>query len=441
MPLYGRWQTKPPQGTPLDPYFGLCQGLVACLPFNDGSGLVAADVTSNGNSASFVGGVSWTAGQYSDALSFNATSGYLSLPATPAGVIGASAFTVSCWVYPTVNGKIVASSIANTIGIGNWLLGYGATGGNNEFGFRLYTASGGGSSITANWATSSGINTWWHVVGVFTGAAAQLYVDGQLVVSASGGSGVATSAGATYVGARNSGGSAISFFGGSIDGFQFWNRALSPGEILNEYQNTFAKFAPPRPYWLYRHLPAAQVAAIRALIVRSSNLRQFRGAPLILSSRAITRIAPARPSILGVPRLTPRPLRPIILSSQAIEQLAPFRAVILRALRSARRPFRPISLASLFSPPPAANPATRPTIVIVPIPRGRKSAAAIFLQSLLAPGVAPSVPAIQVHIDPTACILIPDDLDPFEIDAYAAVLITNDADPAAIDPASSTFIQ
>ena len=145
------------------------------------------------------------------------------------------AFTVEFWAWPRSTG--VSQSQVSSI---NWNTGSTAPRGGyifyqntaNQWQFRL-------SSASAFIATAAGgtINTagWQHVVGVYDGANARLYVNGTQVATAAVSGFVANSSQPLRFGATGRSGT-INYFNGDLDEVAIFNRALSAAEISSRYQ-------------------------------------------------------------------------------------------------------------------------------------------------------------------------------------------------------------
>ena len=120
--------------------------------------------------------------------------GFLAVPLTDSRVVlPAGAFSVEAWIYPT---NVSASTIVAQTGVAGsgglnggansagWSLnlGYVPSLGINMGGtvtFHVYNGVGSTGGAEATFAQSGfAINTWYHVVGVFDGANAILYVNG-----------------------------------------------------------------------------------------------------------------------------------------------------------------------------------------------------------------------------------------------------------------------
>lgn len=75
----------------LAPFVG---GMTGYWPMDEGSGTVAYDYSGHGNNATLQGGTSWTTGKINGAVSFDGSSGTMSLAMDP---FGTGAMTVNLW--------------------------------------------------------------------------------------------------------------------------------------------------------------------------------------------------------------------------------------------------------------------------------------------------------------------------------------------------------
>jgi hypothetical protein len=146
-----------------------------------------------------------------------------------------SPFTIEFWARPTASDGD-DGPVSNRLGSGNrsgWVFFQrdAATGWN----FRMYDGVGGnlGWDLTGGTAV---LNAWSHVVAVWTGSAALLYVNGVLADStnAGGSSGVynPNTTENLYVGSLIAGGSP---FTGRLDEIAFYPSALTPEKIAAHY--------------------------------------------------------------------------------------------------------------------------------------------------------------------------------------------------------------
>jgi|GEM_PF-1067318 len=207
-------------------------GEIGWWKFDEGMGVVAIDSSGYGNKGTITGNVVWASGCKNGGtgcLDFSSggyvdfgISDHFSLPGT---------MTMSAWVNPdatsstyTIGGK--ASSQTNT----TYWMDIRST--NTQIFFGGYTSGGAGAYTSANFTFNPG--TWYHVVGVDTGTALKIYVNGKEVVSGARADRI-TGSWTTSVGRRGSSGGS---FDGKIDDFRLYDRALSADEVKELYETT-----------------------------------------------------------------------------------------------------------------------------------------------------------------------------------------------------------
>ncbi len=182
-----------------------------------------ADKSGNGNTGtltSMTRSGSPTVGKIGQALKFDGTSQYISVPA----LTTFSALTVSLWLR---------SSTTNTVPIGQW-------GGSSNNGYGLYADGnwymGNGSSWSSLSAGWLGDNAWHLYTLTWDGATMVAYRDGARVGTPLAASGLTFSSPGNNlltIGADNRG--LNTYYAGSIDDVRVYNRALSASEVKQLY--------------------------------------------------------------------------------------------------------------------------------------------------------------------------------------------------------------
>lgn len=142
-------------------------------------------------------------------------------------------FTAEGWFKPGAITTDAAPTCAFSSGDfanprGGWLV-YQIGGG---FSFRLYNKNGTAASGTASGGGTISVGSWYHVVGVFTGSKAILYVNGVEAASADVSSYVPGNAGGFTIGMR-----ADNSFGwnGTADEVAYYGAALSSSQVAAHY--------------------------------------------------------------------------------------------------------------------------------------------------------------------------------------------------------------
>ncbi len=209
----------------------LTSGLVGLWSFNgsDLSGTTAYDRSGQGNNGTLTNGPSVYPGKVGQALNFDGTNDYVSLPALPSVT---APYSVSFWMKPTgglsSGNTVVSLRGANSfpkflLMTNNKLLAY-AGGEKYRYGTRVFS--------------SSDLNTWWHVVFVVADSAAltnwKIYLNG---IDDTGTPGANTG---LYYDPSTFGtvGNDIAgqYFDGALDEVRIYNRALSASEVAALYQ-------------------------------------------------------------------------------------------------------------------------------------------------------------------------------------------------------------
>ncbi len=201
------------------------EGLVAEWNFDETSGLVASDSAgdNDGDLMNFADDDSqWVEGKVGGAIAFDGQN-YIEVP--HADAIGAEVtegLTVMAWFNSNV--PLDAGSAGNRM----------LEKGNNYFflqgvrpGGMNFLVKHGGANFTAGIEESLEAETWYHIAGVFDGATAKTYIDGELKGSAEVPGPIDDSQLPLRIGSDDGN----SFFNGLMDQVLIWKRPLSPAEI------------------------------------------------------------------------------------------------------------------------------------------------------------------------------------------------------------------
>lgn len=195
-----------------------------------GSGTNFSDLSGTNNNGTLTNGVSFSSAD-SGSLSLDGTDDYVSISGTSGFPFGASAGTICAWARRT-----------GSINTGAWIMSYGtASSGQSRFigivgGVYLFGSFGDATTFI----TASGpvLNTWFNMVGVYTGTTALIYINGKLV---SGPTATTwnTVASTVQLGRQTNG---SEYWGGNIAQISVYNRALSAAEVLQNYNTTRSRF-------------------------------------------------------------------------------------------------------------------------------------------------------------------------------------------------------
>jgi uncharacterized membrane protein len=206
--------------------------LVGFWPFDEGWGISSADKSGYGNNASL--GVTnweyapaWTLGKFGYALGFDGIDDRVRINNVPVNTSAGAYNTVAFWMY--WDGKDNQMPFGWQQAYGLWLVG-------GCFGFNT------GQDNVLGISSSGLANRWVHVVAIFyngvpSSTTVALYIDGvkQNIFACRG----STTASRSVTSTLQISGWAYStgyYFGGIIDEFKIWNRALSDEEVLAEYR-------------------------------------------------------------------------------------------------------------------------------------------------------------------------------------------------------------
>jgi fibronectin type 3 domain-containing protein len=202
-------------------------GLVASYPFSEGTGTTTADRSGNANHGTITG-ASWTAqGKFGNALSFNGTSNFVSIP--DAATLDLSiAGTVEAWVRMSSASRwnsVMAKGNSNSNPAHNYALEITDT---NRV---LCILGNGSSSLVVTSASALSNNTFYHLACTWDGATVSLYINGALSASSDQTISPNGNTSPLYIGQF---GGNSDRFAGIIDEVRIYNRALSPTEIQQD---------------------------------------------------------------------------------------------------------------------------------------------------------------------------------------------------------------
>jgi hypothetical protein len=158
-----------------------------------------------------------------------------------------SAFTIEAWLNPGVAYDIGSGTLNTAISCGHfadprsgWLVYQSETGWN----LRMYAQSGTATSASITGGPAPVPGTWYHVVAVYDGTNAFVYVNGQQAATAAVPAYVAGTDGPFYIGGRSD---ANYWWNGQADEVAFYDKALPASEIAAHYQNGTSA-SPATPY-------------------------------------------------------------------------------------------------------------------------------------------------------------------------------------------------
>ncbi|MFA6077782.1 MAG: LamG domain-containing protein [Candidatus Paceibacterota bacterium] len=214
-------------------------GLVGYWPMNEGTGTQMGDSSGNKNNGSLVNSFTWATGKLGNALNFNGTNNYVSVPSIDSS--GTNVVSVSWWMYKSSfhnSISIVAETSPNfNVSTTGWVIGPDDNTGYFAVGLRGNV----GYSIPYYNRPSAGV--WHHYVAILDKSKAtnevSFYIDGVLQTPATyavHNNNNTNNFGndAFYMGMR---GGVQYPFAGKLDDFRIYNRALAVSEILDLYKS------------------------------------------------------------------------------------------------------------------------------------------------------------------------------------------------------------
>jgi len=147
---------------------------IAAYSFNETSGTVAVDSSSNGLNGT-ISGATFVAGKHGNALQFNG-SAFVTVPAAAAFNL-TNNFTASMWVKPTASNTTKGLLAHNDGGDNGFTIGFDGTG---AVRFPQYNVG-----ASTNSSNSMPLNEWAHVAAIQDSGISKLYVNGVLQTSTS----------------------------------------------------------------------------------------------------------------------------------------------------------------------------------------------------------------------------------------------------------------
>lgn len=220
----------------------LRDGIVAEWNFDETSGLEASDSVGSNNGALIDFGPDnshWIAGVHGGGLAFSGAN-YIEVPDDAS--IGAdlvNGFSMATWFRSNVELGAAAGSSNRMLEKGNsyFFLQGVADGGMN------FLVKVGGANRTAGIGETLAPNVWHHIVGVYDGQDAHVYLNGEHKATVAAGAAIDDAQLPLRIGSDDSG----NFFDGAMDQLVIWNRALNSEEVTAVFNNEFDIVADQAP--------------------------------------------------------------------------------------------------------------------------------------------------------------------------------------------------
>jgi hypothetical protein len=206
-------------------------GLIGYWNFNEGTGATTADTSSSNFNGTLANGPSWVTGKFNNALSFDGSNDYVTVPHNTAlNFSQISLFSIMAWIKTTQTnyGFIIAKALNEGTYAGYYLHTY-----LGKLHSTLQTTTSNYRLIRAETTTVNDGN-WHHVAwcnDANSPAGHKMYIDGVLQTTTTLQDNLFGTVSTTVplnFGARNAGGVP---FAGAIDDVRVYNRALNATEI------------------------------------------------------------------------------------------------------------------------------------------------------------------------------------------------------------------
>jgi len=206
--------------------------LVVWYRFDEGSGTIAIDETRINNGTIY--GAIFLDGKFGKALSFDGVNDYV---ISSIGISPPSTFTANVWIYYTGDNGVVV----------DWLGQAGINTGYHDSGIEIV----GGTVRVRYWNLpcvnlgSITPNNWYMITLVYDGSNLKGYINGEFKGSTSGALSHPSSLYIALGAADSTNCGDGTYFGGIIDEFRFYTRALSEEEIRLLYEQGVGNFTSP----------------------------------------------------------------------------------------------------------------------------------------------------------------------------------------------------
>ncbi len=193
-------------------------------------------------------------GRTDSAVGFDATANSVTMVPYMPEMNPAAPFTVEAWLSPNVEHAVGSGTLTCAISSGQfaaprsgWLIYQSETGWN----LRMYNKNGASTSVNITGGTAPVSGMWYHVVAVYDGATAKLFVNGDQAAEAAQTSYVPGQSGGFAIGSRAD---SSFWWNGSADEVALYSKALTAEEISAHYANGTAT----SPSATYQSLVLAQ---------------------------------------------------------------------------------------------------------------------------------------------------------------------------------------
>lgn len=208
-------------------------GLVAYWNLDEGSGTSGADTSGFNHTGYLLNGTTWATGKIGgSALNFDGANNLFGMNIDDTGL--ANTFSYSFWAYPTLSHEIDPESTSGYAGYSGQMFAVSPSwweAGEVDAGISVGTNGvsvyeNGDSDFAALLVYNAPITGWTHITVVFENKRPRLYINGTLVRT-----GLTSRQQIVHSAPGYIGGGFYGYFGGRLDDFRVYNRALSNTEI------------------------------------------------------------------------------------------------------------------------------------------------------------------------------------------------------------------
>jgi hypothetical protein len=214
-------------------------GLVGWWPFTGN----AIDSSGNGNNGTVNGAVlaADRFGNINRAYNFDGTSSFISVSNNQTiNFQSGNQFTFSYWINAaSLSSNQISLILSKQTSFGSSQVGYNSNIESSlSSNFRIQNGSSSLAYSLSTATSSISINTWYHIVQVWSSTQGQIYLNGSLILQTSGNATVGNNSADLLIGKPNWIASNAKNFNGKIDDIGIWNRALNQCEIQALYSGS-----------------------------------------------------------------------------------------------------------------------------------------------------------------------------------------------------------